>query len=168
MRAVSAVMKCDEAKKWLEKNSHLKDLRGTCAYSDVEKIDEKDFSSSATRYLFDCPNGYYRFSWEAEEKPVTTDRKVDAGKPDLTKIPYAALTIIADIMAHGEGIYGERNYLNRRTGETKAQHIRRYAAAGLRHWFKSLTTEIDPDSGKLHIGHAACNAIMALDIWAST
>lgn len=95
------------------------------------------------------------------------DTKKDAGKPNLTYIPYSALELVAKCMEDGSTEHGEANYLNRRPDETKQQHIRRYIAAGLRHAFKAVKTDRD-ESGHLHLTHAACNFLMAVDIYVNT
>lgn len=125
---------------------------------------------SGSRLLGEAPYGLGekdRWDLDVPDTLVNEDKKNDEGKPDPTALPWSAVELIAKCMADGSKEYGPRNYLGRRAGETKAQHIRRYLAAGLRHLFKAVTTAHD-ESGHLHIVHGACNCIMAIDIYVNT
>lgn len=78
-------------------------------------------------------------------------------KPDLSLVPPAASLYLAAAFADGAAKYGAYNW---RENAVKA---RVYVAAALRHINQYLDGEnIDPTSGRPHIGHAlACLAIIA-------
>lgn len=82
--------------------------------------------------------------------------KHDADKVRVELLPPDALLAIADVLTFGAAKYGDRNW------ETGLRFGRLYAAA-LRHllaWWSG--EELDPETGKPHLAHAACCVTMLL------
>lgn len=77
--------------------------------------------------------------------------KFDLGKPRLDLVPPEAVLAVASILDIGARKYAARNW------EQGMEWSRPYAAAQ-RHlyaWWSGENT--DPDTGKSHLWHAACN-----------
>ncbi len=84
-------------------------------------------------------------------------KKYDAGKPRLTLLPWAALTLVARVMGHGAEKYGDNNWL-------LVEPKERYEDALLRHYTAYKSGElIDPESGHSHLAHMATNALFVLE-----
>ena len=81
--------------------------------------------------------------------------KHDDGKPDLSLVPYIAVSTEALALGFGEKKYGRYNY-------TSGFEVSRLTAAALRHIYQYNSGEtFDHESGLHHIGHArACLAIL--------
>jgi hypothetical protein len=74
----------------------------------------------------------------------------DDGKPALAMIPPALLIQVAKVQAYGHRKYGD--YTNYRKGMEATRQL----SCVLRHIYKHLDGEdIDPESGELHLAHAA-------------
>ena len=84
-------------------------------------------------------------------------KKFDNGKPRMTRIPSKAIRLVAEIMTMGEEKYGKFNHLN-------GTDWLRYADAAERHINSWLDREIDPESGKSHLAHAAASLLILLDL----
>lgn len=86
--------------------------------------------------------------------------KLDRGKPDASLLLMfgKALEEVARV-----GTFGAEKY-TRGGWQHVAKGYTRYAAALLRHLFKSNYEDYDPDSGLLHIAHAAWNALAILEL----
>lgn len=83
--------------------------------------------------------------------------KHDEGKVPLDLLPTGALAEVARVLEHGATKYGRNSW----------QHVTpfrsRYTAALLRHLFARARGETrDPESGLLHMAHAACNVLFLL------
>lgn len=77
--------------------------------------------------------------------------KFDNGKPRLDLVPPEGVLAVADILAVGAKKYAARNW------EQGMEWSRPYAAAQ-RHLYSWWSGENrDPDTGKSHLWHAACN-----------
>lgn len=78
--------------------------------------------------------------------------KADAGKPDLTLVPWQIVWDIAEVR-----MYGVQKYVD--PDNWKRVGIQRYKAALMRHWLKYLDDpdSVDEESGIEHWKHAACN-----------
>ena len=92
---------------------------------------------------------------------MSTGRKDDQGKPDLTLVPYPLLEGTARALTDGAERYGRRNYLDLKNA------VLRYNAALLRHVCRHVDAvergepPLDQDSGMPHLWHAsACIAIL--------
>lgn len=83
-------------------------------------------------------------------------RKDDKAKPRMELIPMDALVDVAWVLTKGAFKYGDRNW------EQGLAYSRLYGAT-LRHLAEfSLGHERDPESGELHLAHAACSLLMLL------
>lgn len=86
---------------------------------------------------------------------IKNDRLDDKLRWEL--VPMDAIAKIADILTYGAKKYGANNWQNLDEFED------RYYAALLRHLIAWRNGEaIDPESGRLHLSHAATNAIFLL------
>jgi len=84
--------------------------------------------------------------------------KADDGKAPMALLPPGALYEVAAVLGHGAERYGAHNW---RYG---LPHSRTLSAA-LRHIFAFLDGEdVDPDSGRHHLAHAACEVLFALQL----
>jgi hypothetical protein len=89
---------------------------------------------------------------------TTQGVKYDAGKPDLSLCPRAALEAMALAFMVGERKYGRYNYL-------KGFDVHRLVAAALRHLTAYNEGEdIDQEYGTPHLGHALASIAMILDM----
>lgn len=83
------------------------------------------------------------------------EKKHDGGKAPMDLLPWDALEMVAQVMAHGAKRYGENSW--------QGVERRRYEAAMLRHYSSHKRGgTVDSDSGLLHLAHMACNAIFIL------
>lgn len=80
--------------------------------------------------------------------------KADAGKPDLTLVPWQIVWDIAEVRMYGNAKYPEGGSDN-----WKKVGIERFRAALMRHLLKYLDDPdgVDEESGIEHWKHAACN-----------
>ena len=84
--------------------------------------------------------------------------KYDEEKPKLDLLPFRAINEIGVVLTYGAEKYDEHNW---RSGF----HYGRTVAAALRHLFAWVNgQDFDPESGKLHIAHAACNLLFLLEM----
>lgn len=87
---------------------------------------------------------------------MTTGIKHDTGKPPLDLLDRHALEEIAQVLAFGAAKYGRGNW-------RQGLALSRLLAACLRHVFAFLDGEdLDPESGRSHLAHAACCLVFAL------
>lgn len=92
--------------------------------------------------------------WDADRplENAAGGRKADAGKVQLSLLPFDALEIIARVMEFGALKYGRDNWRN--------VEAVRYEDAMLRHFAAIQRGEFaDPESGLPHAAHMACCAI---------
>lgn len=86
-------------------------------------------------------------------------KKHDAGKVDLSLLPFAALEDVARVLEHGADKYAPHAW--RRVPDGHA----RYVKAALRHLHAHARGEVlDPESGLPHLGHAAASILFALEL----
>jgi hypothetical protein len=90
-----------------------------------------------------------------QKTEITGGVKYDAGKADLSLVPYIAIEEEARAFMLGERKYGRYNY-------TKGLQSHRLIAAALRHIMQYQNGETnDSESGASHLGHArACLAML--------
>lgn len=89
---------------------------------------------------------------------MSTGIKHDEGKPRMSLIPQKAVREVAKVMTFGAEKYGTHNYL------LGMDHLRLIDAA-LRHINSHLTGEtLDPESGVLHLAHAASSVLMTIEL----
>jgi hypothetical protein len=85
--------------------------------------------------------------------------KHDDNKSRLDLVPSKALEIVGFVAGKGAKKYAEENW-------RKCPNHKRYIAATLRHLYKHLDRKFtDRESGYLHLAHAACSALFALDLF---
>jgi len=88
--------------------------------------------------------------------------KFDQGKLMVSLVEPRFILGVADILTHGAEKYGKNNWK-----EAKPEDIQRYKDALLRHLLAYNSGEVqDPDSGRPHLWHIACN-VMFLDYFDS-
>lgn len=86
---------------------------------------------------------------------MSSGKKYDAGKPDMTHIPKEAMYAMAEAFTYGAKKYGGDNY-------REGLLVRRQVAAALRHIYQFLDEgDIDQESGCKHIGSALASLAMA-------
>lgn len=86
-------------------------------------------------------------------------RKDDAGKPMLDLLPAWAIMACGEVLTDGAAHYGPDNW--RQVEGAK----RRYIAAALRHLFKYIGgQDMDPESGRHHLAHAAVSILFVLEL----
>lgn len=90
----------------------------------------------------------------------TPGAKLDGGKPDLSLLLMFG-NALAEVGA--VGTFGAKKY-TRGGWQSVPDGITRYTAALLRHVLKSFYEPYDPDSGLLHLAHAAWNALAILEL----
>jgi len=96
------------------------------------------------------------------KSPHEPGAKLDAGKPCIYRGAIAyfprAIETVAAVSTFGANKYAWRGW------ESVPDGFNRYSDAMVRHLIKEGTAEIlDPDSGFLHAGHAAWNALARLE-----
>ena len=90
------------------------------------------------------------------DAPLSEGSKHDNGKPDLSLVPFIAVSTEALALGFGEKKYGRYNYTN-------GFEVSRLTAAALRHIFAYNGGEtFDLESGLHHIGHARATLAMLL------
>ena len=90
------------------------------------------------------------------DPPAEGGMKHDNGKPDLSLVPFIAVSTEALALGFGEQKYGRYNYTN-------GFQVSRLTAAALRHIYQYNSGEtFDPESGLHHIGHARATLAMLL------
>lgn len=87
-----------------------------------------------------------------DDKPFIKHDNSKPYRPDL--LPWDALQEISAILEVGARKYTPDNW-------RKCEEPMRYFAAMMRHWFKFYVEgeEIDPETGRHHLDHMACNAL---------
>ena len=85
--------------------------------------------------------------------------KFDNGKPMWDLLPYEAVEEVVKVMTYGANKYEPHGW------KTVPDADNRYFAALMRHLVAHKKGEkIDPESGKLHLSHAACNMLFMLAV----
>lgn len=88
---------------------------------------------------------------------VEPARKDDEGKLRWSLLPWRALAKIVEVLEYGAGKYRAHAWVEVESAED------RYKEALLRHVAAFASGElIDPESGKSHLAHVACNALFLL------
>ena len=92
-------------------------------------------------------------------EPTAPAWKADAGKVDLSLLPFAALDEVARVLEFGAAKYAPDAWRRVPDGH------HRYVAAALRHLHAHARGEAtDPESGLPHLAHAACSILFALEL----
>lgn len=110
----------------------------------------------------DCRSILEMAALEALEKCLPADEasntaKADAGKPHPSYVPVEIIEAVMRVREYGNAKYHDPD--NWRTVEPE-----RYHEALLRHILRAWTDPyaVDPESGLMHIEHAACNIAFLL------
>lgn len=83
-------------------------------------------------------------------------RKDDGEKARWDLLPFDALDAVADVLKYGAKKYAPRNW-------EKGMARGRLVAAGMRHTTQwAMGHDVDPESGRHHLAHAACCSLMLL------
>jgi hypothetical protein len=82
--------------------------------------------------------------------------RYNAGKPDYSLIPLDALREVCHVLAYGATKYERGNWLKPTNGDVSMACLLRHLSA----WQAGEMN--DPESGRSHIAHAACNIIQML------
>jgi len=90
-------------------------------------------------------------------KPAT-DRSLryNSGKPDYSLLPLAALKEVCHVLEYGATKYERGNWLKPTAGNVSMACLMRHLSA----WQSGEAD--DPESGRSHLAHAACNIIQML------
>lgn len=95
------------------------------------------------------------------EKPVEPEpegKKFDSGKRRFSLIPKGVLREVIDVLEHGAAKYGVDNW--QKVDDAKNRYynaLHRHVSA----WWED-GEKVDPDTGKHHLAHAACNVLFLL------
>lgn len=85
-----------------------------------------------------------------------TGKKFDQEKPLMSLLPFEALREVAEILTFGAVKYGHHNWrLGMKWSRIQDAMLRHYEAF-------ARGEDFDPESGKLHTAHLACNALFLL------
>lgn len=85
--------------------------------------------------------------------------KYDNGKSRVDLLPALGLLEVGHVLAVGAAVYGDNNW------RAVVGAKRRYIAAALRHVFRYMAGEdIDPETGRHHLAHAACDVLFVLEL----
>lgn len=88
---------------------------------------------------------------------VEPARKDDEGKLRWSLLPWRALAKVVEVLEYGAGKYRAHAWAEVESAED------RYKEALLRHVAAYASGElVDPESGKSHLAHVACNALFLL------
>ena len=133
-----------------------------------EECVKMDKSDQETAQETSRPNNYERNPMQ-ECKVETKDKvvivpgqasKFDSGKPRMDLLPVKPLKQVAEILTYGADKYGPDNW---REGKPIA-HSRHYAGIQ-RHLMAYWSGEdLDPETGKSHLAHAACGILFFLEL----
>lgn len=114
----------------------------------------------------ECPKHEGQTKWEQGDRsgeyfktPAQDKAKTDdGGKPPLATMPWKALREVAMVQAYGHTKYGDfYNY-------KKGMEVTRQLNCTIRHIADYLDgIDIDSESGKSHLAHAACRLLFTLE-----
>lgn len=84
--------------------------------------------------------------------------RYNEGKPLMSLLPPLALEEVAKVLTYGKEKYAAWNWLKGLDHMSILDSMERHISA----WKKG--EDVDPESGLLHISHAACNALMLVEM----
>lgn len=90
-------------------------------------------------------------------QPTTHGTKHDKSKAPMSLIPQSALYEVAEVFGFGAKKYGPHNWRGGLEWSRLSDALLRHVNA----WIDG--EELDPESGKSHLAHAACNLLMLLE-----
>ena len=96
----------------------------------------------------------WKWKWTEVKESEVSSIKHDEGKPRWDLVPFEAMERIVEIIGYGTAKYGENTWQCLENGDD------RYFAAAMRHLVNWRAGDVaDPESGKSHLAHAACNLL---------
>lgn len=140
----------------------LRALGGKPPPSPTSDYDDECFGSEVARKLEEvrvenARKMYQNSFGRIEGVDVEPARKDDEGKPRWSLLPWRALAKVVEVLEYGAGKYRAHAWVEVESAED------RYKEALLRHVAAFASGElIDPESGKSHLAHVACNALFLL------
>ena len=84
--------------------------------------------------------------------------RYNTGKPDYSLIPMASLAEAAKVLEYGATKYARDNWRKPTHWSVSFACLQRHLAA----WQSG--EDLDPESGRNHLGHALCNILQMLDM----
>lgn len=88
--------------------------------------------------------------------PPERSLRYNNGKPDYSLLPLSTLTEVVRVLEYGAGKYERNNWLKPTNWEVSFGCLMRHMAA----W--QAGEDDDPESGRSHLAHAACNILQML------
>lgn len=140
----------------------LRALGGKPPPSPTSDYDDECFGSEVARKLEEvrvenARKTYQNSFGRIEGVDVEPARKDDEGKLRWSLLPWRALAKVVEVLEYGAGKYRAHAWVEVESAED------RYKEALLRHVAAFASGElIDPESGKSHLAHVACNALFLL------
>ena len=134
-----------------ELNCCTKKEMATWLHDHGREVDKRFFAVGKAKWIRDPE--------ETEPEPSQA-AKADAGKPKLTLVPMRIMWEIAEVR-----MYGNKKYKD--PDNWKQVEAERHFEAFLRHVVKAWSgdhLQIDPESGLLHLSHAACDLAFFLEM----
>lgn len=131
------------------------DIRMQCS------ICKRHFTDEHIRYSYDGEQGFYICHECAEKEQWKQDEgiKHDTDKPRYDLVPPDALAEVVTIFTYGSNKYQPRNW-------EKGMSWGRCFGAAMRHlWAFWRGEDRDPESGHLHLAHAATNCLFLLSYY---
>lgn len=110
----------------------------------------------------ECPRHEGQTNWEKQRAEANQEpqkaKTDDSKKPPLAKLPWKALRAVSGVQIYGHKKYGDfYNY-------KKGMEVSRQISCSMRHMADYLDgDDIDKESGHLHLAHAACRILFALE-----
>jgi len=121
-----------------------------------ERVDYEKARNNAQKYVTANPNG--SVVAPANEKGL----RYDSNKLGYHLLPVRALAEVAAVLDYGKNKYSSESY-DATDNWRKGLSWRATVGSLLRHSFAFLRGEDrDPESGLLHMAHAACNALFLI------
>lgn len=90
-------------------------------------------------------------------QPRLDGKKFDEGKPQMSYVARSLMVAIASVMAPGAERYGRDNWKGGMTWNRPYDALLRHLTS----WWEGETA--DPDSGKSHLWHAACELMFLIE-----
>ena len=93
---------------------------------------------------------------EARAEPPARSLRYNNGKPDFSLLPLSTLTEVVRVLEYGAEKYERNNWLKPTNWEVSFGCLMRHMSA----W--QAGEDNDPESGRSHLAHAACNILQML------
>ena len=129
-------------------------------YTSPEMPDEPEytFGAKAPRTLSDRNKAHDEYDARMMNymKPKDRSLRYNSGKPDYSLIPIAAMQEAAKVLEYGASKYERDNWKRPTHWSVSFACLQRHLAA----WQSG--EDLDPESGRNHLGHAMCNILQML------